>query len=131
MKTVLTIYNRILSVSRHYGPTDSVLWDIVKVSSRSDPTVVKHAIPTSRSRVSKTSIFAICIITTRIRRMGEGNSFNLLVCPTPRPGQVRGGGTPRYLPPTGQGTYPPGQVRWGYPKVPIPPSQGTYPPTRS
>ena len=133
MKTVLTIYNRILSVSRHYGPTDSVLWDIVKVSSRSETTMVKHAIPTSRSRVSKTSIFAICIITTRIRRMGEGNSFNLLVCPRgeggylpwpgskylplwprflgPRPGQD--GGTPRYL--------PPGQVRSGE-GVP----QGTY-----
>ena len=50
------------------------------------------------------------VITARIRKMGEGNSLSLLVCPQGEgsnyPGQVQG--TP---PPPSQGTYPPS----GYP----------------
>ena len=69
------------------------------------------------------------IFTARIRRMGEGNSFSLLVCPHPGeggtyPGQVQMGGGPQgiYPPPkpgqdeekgVPQGTYPTGQVRMG------------------
>ena len=82
------------------------------------------------------SLVIVDLITVRIRRIGEGNSFSYLVCPHPGgtyPGQVQmgkgvpqgtypplparsgqGRGTPRYLPPPGQ--------EWEGEGVP----QGTY-----
>ena len=52
------------------------------------------------------------MITARIRRMGEGNSFSLLVCP-----RGEGGTYPGQV----QGTYPPGPGRGGVPQVGIEP----------
>ena len=72
--------------------------------------------------MTKYAFFQEYVITTRIRRMGEGNSFSLLVCPQ--------GGVPTLAkskvrtPPHGQGTYPLARSGWGVP-------QGIYPPARS
>ena len=53
------------------------------------------------------------MFTVRIRRMGEGNSFSLFVCPhrgVPQPGPDGGGGVP-WPGPDGGGV--PGQVQTG------------------
>ena len=77
-------------------------------------------------------------ITAHIRRMGEGNSFSLLVCPQGGGGYLPWPG-PRYLPPKArsgwgegvpQGTFPPVGSGWGegYSKVPTPQPRYLPPP---
>ena len=81
--------------------------------------------------------------TARIHRMGEGNSFSLLVCPQGRRVLTLARSKVPTPSPPGQGTYHPARSGWGggekYPKVPTPltrsawgrgyPKVPTHPPT--